>query len=234
MCIRDSQRTTPGRQRAMTALLLLLPGTPMLFQGQEFGATSPFLYFADHRPELAEAVLKGRTEFVAQFPSLAADDMRRCLPPPHDPQTFERSKLNWDEAETHVTHLRLHEDLLALRRSDEAFRVQGTGGIDGAVLAAEAFVLRFSAYTPAEDRLLIVNLGPDLVEPSIAEPLIAPPDGYGWALRWSSEHPDYGGCGTPAVRDEWRIAGHSALVLKPVQRAEATELTDGSHAADAD
>src|SRR5260370_12412414 len=46
--------TDPGHLRAMTALLLLAPGTPMLFQGQEFGASSPFLFFADHTKELAQ------------------------------------------------------------------------------------------------------------------------------------------------------------------------------------
>ena len=61
--------TSRGKLRALTALLLLQPQTPMLFQGQEFGARSPFLYFADHKPELAKLVRDGRLEFLAQFPS---------------------------------------------------------------------------------------------------------------------------------------------------------------------
>ncbi len=56
--------TSPGRYKAMTALMLLAPGTPMLFQGQEFAASAPFLYFADHNPELAKLVTKGRREFL--------------------------------------------------------------------------------------------------------------------------------------------------------------------------
>ena len=60
-------RTSPGRYRAITALMLLSPGTPMLFQGQEFGASSPFLFFADHDGELADAVQRGRAEFVSHF-----------------------------------------------------------------------------------------------------------------------------------------------------------------------
>ena len=213
---RNHKRTTPGRYRAMTALLMLLPGTPMLFQGQEFGASAPFLYFADHRPELAKAVEKGRREFAAQFPSIASVEMQRCLPAPHDPATFERCKLNWDEAAAHVTHRRLHEALLALRRSEAAFRRQEPGAVEGAVLAAEAFVLRFAAADQLDERVLIVNLGPDLNEPSLAEPLLAPVPGHRWAVQWTSEHPDYGGCGTPAVvGDGWRIPGHAAIVLKP-------------------
>src|SRR2546421_7476360 len=57
--------TSPGRYKAMTALLLLSPGTPMLFQGQEFASSAPFNYFADHNPDLAELVAKGRCEFLA-------------------------------------------------------------------------------------------------------------------------------------------------------------------------
>ena len=52
----------------MTALLLLAPATPMLFQGQEFGASNPFLFFADHEPRLAEAVREGRATFPGTIP----------------------------------------------------------------------------------------------------------------------------------------------------------------------
>src|SRR5204862_1445648 len=96
-------QTSPGRYRAMTALTLLMPGTPMLFQGQEFGASAPFLYFADHNPELAKAVQKGRAEFVKQFPSLTSEAAQARVPAPHDPQIFERCKLNWHERETNET-----------------------------------------------------------------------------------------------------------------------------------
>ncbi len=129
----------------MTALCLLMPGTPMLFQGQEFGASSPFLYFADHKPELAASVQAGRAEFISQFPSFASPEMQSRLAAPHDPATFERCRLKWDERASHVSHRRLHEDLIAMRRSDAAFRMQQSGALDGAVLDAEAFVLRYAA-----------------------------------------------------------------------------------------
>jgi maltooligosyltrehalose trehalohydrolase len=210
--------TTPGRYRAMSALLLLMPGTPLLFQGQEFGASSPFLFFADHRPELAAAVQKGRGEFLSQFPSLASAEMQRHLPPPHDPRTFERAVLDWQEYDTHVQHRRLYEDLITMRRGDRAFAEQRSGAVDGAVLGAESFALHFFSDQPDDERLLWVNLGPDLVEGSFAEPLLAPPDGFAWDLRWSSEEPEYGGEGTPApVGDHgWRVRAHSAVVLRPV------------------
>ena len=60
----------PGVYRALTGLLLLSPQTPMLFQGEEFGSTSPFPFFAGHSGDLAKAVLDGRTKFLEQFPGL--------------------------------------------------------------------------------------------------------------------------------------------------------------------
>src|SRR2546429_6283911 len=82
--------TSPGRWRAMTAYLLLMPGIPMLFQGQEFAASTPFLFFADHKPGLAEAVRKGRREFLGNFASLAEAEMQDRLADPGDPATFRR------------------------------------------------------------------------------------------------------------------------------------------------
>ena len=216
------QRSAPRMYRAMTTLFLLMPGTPMLFQGQEFGSTSPFLYFADHNPELAAAVEKGRAEFMAQFPSTATPEMQARLPPPQATDTFTRCKLDWTELETHVEARRLHEDLLRLRRTTPAFREQ-RNDLDGALLGGSAFVLRFASTTPGDERLLVVNLGVDLVAAAFPEPLVAPPDDYIWRLEWSSEHPDYGGTGAPEVctRDGWIIPGRSASVLQPV------EIVDG-------
>jgi maltooligosyltrehalose trehalohydrolase len=210
--------TSPGRCRAMTALFLLTPGTPMLFQGQEFGSSSPFLYFADHEGDLAEAVHKGRAEFMRQFPGWKSADAQARVPVPHDPATFERCKLRWTERDVHVHHRRLHEDLLAMRREDGVFSRQAPGGVDGAVLGDDAFVLRFGSAVRDEVRLLVVNFGRDLVAESFPEPLVAPPSPrYVWHVRWSSEDPRYGGVGAPEIvtADGWRIPARSATVLAP-------------------
>ena len=92
----------------------------------------------------------------------------------------------------------------------------GFGGLDGAVLAEEAFVLRFFGED-GDDRLLLVNLGRDLTLDVVPEPLLAPPQDREWDLLWSSESTRYGGCGTAPVevRGAWRIPGHAALVLAP-------------------
>jgi maltooligosyltrehalose trehalohydrolase len=208
--------TSPGRFRAMTALLLLGPGTPMLFQGQDFASSSPFYYFADHNPELAPLVANGRREFMSQFASLANPDKAPRLPDPHDPATLERCKLRLEEIDHHAWAVALHRDIIRLRRQNPAFRVTRPRQVDGAVLGPEAFVLRFFGLE-GDDRLLLVNLGRDLTLDVMPEPLLAPTAGKGWQLTWSSEDPAYGGAGVPDLNlhELWRIPGHSAAVLAP-------------------
>jgi len=213
--------TSPGRWRALTALLLLAPATPMLFQGQEFAASTPFVYFADHRPELAALVRQGRTEFLAQFPSLATPDVSACVPDPGAAATFEACKLDLGERVRHAPTYALHRDLLALRRDDAVFSAQGAHGIDGAVLSPEAFVLRFFG-DGAGDRLLVVNLGGDLPLPIVPEPLLAPPEDARWELAWSTEEPRYGGCGAASFDPDgpWRLPAQTALVFRSAPRTQ--------------
>jgi maltooligosyltrehalose trehalohydrolase len=85
---RSHALTSTARLRAMTAYLLLMPGIPMLFQGQEFAASTPFFYFADPGKELSRDVREGRRSFLAQFPSLATGRMQDKLPDPRDTATF--------------------------------------------------------------------------------------------------------------------------------------------------
>jgi maltooligosyltrehalose trehalohydrolase len=209
--------TSPGRLRAMTALLLLAPGTPMLFQGQEFGSSSPFYYFADHKPELALLVSQGRAQFLAQFRSLATSEMQPCLIDPANPSTFARCKLDFSERQRNRHTYDLHKDLLRLRREDPAFSAQILRGVDGAVLAQECLLLRYFSEMGDDDRLLLVNFGMDLHLDPAPEPLLAPPEGRTWQPIWSSEDPRYGGSGTPRLdsEDNWRIPGHAAIALRP-------------------
>src|SRR5207244_7086275 len=116
--------TSPGRYQSMTALFLLAPGTPMLFQGQEFAASSPFLFFADHKADLAKLVRRGRATFLSQFRSLALPETQACLSDPADPRTFERCKLDFSERQTHAEIYALHRALLRLRRAERVFRAE--------------------------------------------------------------------------------------------------------------
>src|SRR5262252_2595893 len=168
------QLTSPGRYRALTAYLLLAPATPMLFQGQEFASSAPFHYFADHRGELGRTVREGRTAFLAQFRSIATPEMMAALPDATAVETFERCTLDLTEREYHREIYELYADLLRLRRMDPVLSAQRPRGLDGAVLGREAFVLRFFGHE-GPDRLLLVNLGADLVLDPAPEPLLAPP-----------------------------------------------------------
>ena len=213
---RVHELASPGRYRALTALMLLGPGTPLLFQGQEFASSAPFLYFADHSGRLGEDVRAGRREFLSQFPSVTDPEIQAQLPPPGETETFERCRLNFQERESNAEAYRLHGDLLQLRHTDPTINAAGTSGVDGAVLSQSAFVLRYPGKDN-DDRLLIVNLGPDLDLCPMPEPLLAPPDGTRWTLLWTSDAAAYGGLGSAPLQSHpsWRISGESASLLRP-------------------
>jgi maltooligosyltrehalose trehalohydrolase len=210
---------SPGGHRALTAWMLLGPATPMLFQGQEFSSSKPFLYFADHKPELAAAVSRGRVEFLAQFPSLTDERVVRRLRPPAAAETFAACKLDFAERAAHHHAYALHTDLLALRRRDPVLSRAGTYRPEGAVLGAGAFLLR---YIDAErgDRLLVVNLDCDLDLTPAREPLLGPPLDAKWRMTWSSEAPEYGGEGAAPVDTDgpWSIPGGTAMFFVPEKR----------------
>lgn len=203
-----------GKYKAMTALLLLAPGTPMLFQGQEFAASTPFLYFCDHKAELAKQVREGRGTFLGQFRSLALPEVQSVIPDPGNPSTFESCKLDFSERQKNAPLYQMHKDLLRLRREDPVFRMQAKRGVDGAVLGDETFILRYFGEAHG-DRLLMINFGRDLHLDPAPEPLLAPPSGRLWRVVWSSEDPQYGGYGTfpPDTEDNWRFPGYAAVVL---------------------
>jgi maltooligosyltrehalose trehalohydrolase len=146
---RSSALMSTGRLHVAAALVLTAPFVPMLFQGEEWGASTPFQYFTDHRdPDLARAVREGRRREFAAFGWQPED-----LPDPQDPATFERSKLDWSEVgtEPHRALLAWHRDLLALRRAVPAL----TDGRPPAVVADDTtLVIRRGPVTVA------CNIGP--------------------------------------------------------------------------
>ncbi len=111
---RTSHLLSPGRLKIGAALVLTVPFVPMIFQGEEWAATTPFLYFTDHPdPELGEAVKHGRREEFAAF-GWKPDK----IPDPQKKETFLRSKLDWDELrrDPHDKILDWHRSLIRLRR----------------------------------------------------------------------------------------------------------------------
>jgi maltooligosyltrehalose trehalohydrolase len=212
-------QTSPGRYRAMTALLLLGPWTPLLFQGQEFGASTPFMFFTDTGDgSMREAIRKGRFEFLAQFPSLASDEVQKRLPVPFNPEVFASSKLDFSERQKNKHFYDMHTDLVRLRREDSRFREQKRGGVDGAVLGTKSFVLRYFSEGNRDDRLLVMNFGERQALAPVPEPLLAPPLGFEWETLWSSESTRYGGTGVVpvATQDSWILPAEAAVALRLV------------------
>src|SRR5262249_47499217 len=113
---RASALMSDGRLRIAAALLLTSPFVPLLFQGEEWGATTPFQYFTGHNDRgLARAVSDGRR---AEFSAFGWDPGR--VPDPQDPATFERSRLDWAELDSgrHAGLLAWYRRLIALRRQN--------------------------------------------------------------------------------------------------------------------
>jgi maltooligosyltrehalose trehalohydrolase len=222
-------RTTPGRWRALTALLLLSPELPMLFQGQETGSTRPWRFFVDHEPDLARAVRTGRAAFVAQFAQIGTPEAQAALPDPTARATFEACVLDPGERDLARPMVALHRDLLRLRRDDPTLSSPATT-VTGAVLGDRALVLRFVGARDdgADDRLLIVNLGATLARTSVPEPRIAPPAGTGWRVAWSSEDPRYQGHGTPTPfrRRGLYVPADTAVLFVPDRAAQLARDPD--------
>src|SRR5262245_5683715 len=213
-------KTSPGLYRALTALLLLSPQTPMLFMGQEFCASASFSFFADFAPgDLAKKVHKGRKEFLAQFPSYASGGAQANIADPCSSDAYNGSKLDLSERWKHAGCYALYRDLLRFRREDPILAKQDRAAIDGAVIGQTAFVLRYAGQKDG-DRLLLINLGPDLLYRPAPEPLLAPSPGGAWSFVWSSDAPNYGGPGIiePLTEQGWSLPGESAVLYAMIEK----------------
>ncbi len=126
----------PRAMRAATALLLLTPQIPLLFMGQEWAASTPFLYFSGYTDELAEAVAHGRRQEFAKFEDFADPEKRERIPDPNDADTFKASMIDPTEMSQadHAAWLHLHRVLLGLRRAEIMPQIPGAMALDGAAL----------------------------------------------------------------------------------------------------
>ena len=138
----------PSALRAATALLLLSPMIPLMFMGDEWAASEPFLFFTSHHGELADAVREGRRSEFADFAAFADEKRRETIPDPNDLKTFEASRpsldalaLETDVGQDHRSWLELYRELLALRHREIIPRLNGAEALgadvlgDGAVTA---------------------------------------------------------------------------------------------------
>ncbi|HZE91181.1 MAG TPA: malto-oligosyltrehalose trehalohydrolase [Rhizobacter sp.] len=153
------------RLAAVYACLLLSPQIPMLFMGEEFAASSPFLYFCDFGPELAQAVANGRRAEFARFAAFRDEAARACIADPNAVSSFEASQLRWTEREAspHRERLALLKGLLALRQRHlvpllPAQRNGGSFRVEGGLLSLEWTLGRGVRWQ------LQANLGDSLIE----------------------------------------------------------------------
>ena len=144
--------------RALSTLLLFLPETPLLFMGQEWAATSRFLYFTDHHAELGRLVTEGRRAEFARFEAFADPVTRARIPDPQAMSTFEDSRLKWvEQAQApHAGVLELYRTLLRLRRVEPA--LCKNDGFDVLELDDAGIAIRRGSNTRNE-LILVVCLG---------------------------------------------------------------------------
>jgi maltooligosyltrehalose trehalohydrolase len=152
---RLSQVVSLNAYCAASVLFLFLPASALLFMGQEWAASSPFLYFTDHEPELGARVSAGRRDEFRSFRSFHAD---ADVPDPQAEDTFTRSRLHWDEIarEPHARVLDLYRRMLAMRREDEVLADPSRERLESWAVGTLLFVRR---WKDAEERILIMNFG---------------------------------------------------------------------------
>jgi maltooligosyltrehalose trehalohydrolase len=119
---RLNHQIDPALFRALSALLLFVPETPLLFMGQEWAASTRFLFFTHHHAELGTLVTQGRREEFSRFEAFADPVMRAQIPDPQALSTFADSHLRWAEIANapHAGILELYRTLLKLRRTEPA------------------------------------------------------------------------------------------------------------------
>jgi maltooligosyltrehalose trehalohydrolase len=184
----------PARLRLGAALMLLSPYVPLLFMGEEYGETSPFLYFIEHGdPALIEAVRAGRQQ---EFENIGK---REAQMDPQAEDTFLRCKLDWSkrESESGAQLLSLYRDLLALRREEPALK---PGASESFVIGGSDWFTDVRYLPPRHDMddytrsrralLLAFNISPR------AEGIPIGAEAVGaWRLRLTTDAAGYGGSG---------------------------------------
>jgi len=164
----------PAPLAAALACVLLAPSVPLLFMGEEFGASTPFLFFCDFGADLAAAVTRGRREEFKRFARFRDPAARERIPDPSDPATFERSRLRWGELDDEP-HRRWHaryRELLALRREHLVPRLASMA--PGGSFTVAGSVLQVEWTLGDRSRLrLAANLGP-AASPPISLPAGTP------------------------------------------------------------
>jgi maltooligosyltrehalose trehalohydrolase len=131
---------SPEAIRAIASIYLLLPQIPMIFMGEEWGASQPFPFFCDFAGELSDAVREGRRAEFAKFPEFQSPDKRALIPDPTAEDTFLSAKLNWDDIERgdHAEWKSFYKNLLDVRHKEIIPHLKGCKSICYEILGEQA------------------------------------------------------------------------------------------------
>jgi len=208
---RLSQLVPPRQFRAASMLLCLSPYVPLIFMGQEWAATTPFLFFTNHRGELGRQIAVGRR---LEFQRLGQHWNEGLIPDPEGIDTFRRSRLRWGERVNplHASMLALYRECLNERRSclseialqRDNWQVHLVGGF---------VAIRY--HTTMGERLLLVALHQEQLS-RFSGPL-EPPAGHIWQIVIHSEEKRFGGDETSRSLESWRGDGPAALWLTAIK-----------------
>ncbi len=164
----------PAAELAATVVMLFLPYVPLLFMGQEWGASSPFLFFSDHEPALGRLVSEGRRKEFARFDAFASPADANRIPDPQAVSTFEKSRLSWAELNQplHRATLEHVRKMLQLRRVDPVLRAHARA--DDLRARGSGDLLFVRRQSQAGDRTLVANLGKQAADlPHAGTPILS-------------------------------------------------------------
>ncbi len=190
--LRLSQLVSPAAFRAASALLCLVPYTPLMLMGQEWAASTPFLYFTDHNPELGKKITEGRRGEFRSFRAFRDPATRTGIPDPQAAETFIGSKLDWEEPKggRYAEVLRLYREFLRLRRESPVLRDRSRENFE--VLPPHKGVLRLRfGKGQAEQWLILADLTGSHNMPPLEQE-------RSWELVLSSNETRFGGEEGPA------------------------------------
>lgn len=197
---------SPAAYRAMSALLLLSPATPLLFMGQEWNASTPFLYFTEHNAELGKLVTEGRRREFASFAKFSGEE----VPDPQAEGTFTASRLDWAERERapHRGTLALYRELLRLRAGDPCLTERRRGSFSARALGEGGLLLERRASPsgggPALQLVVALKGRVELPLPAGAE-----------LVLWTEEARfDGAGGASPLERGTLRLEGPAAALVR--------------------
>jgi maltooligosyltrehalose trehalohydrolase len=217
---RLNQSVSPAAYRAASALLLIEPYTPMFFMGQEWAASTPFLYFTDHHDELGKGVTEGRRKEFAEFSEFKDPTKRARIPDPQALDTFNMSKLDWKELglPIHLKTLQLHHDFLRFRQENLTDRRRDRWQIDQ--VSPTTIAIRYRREI-AGDILIAVQLVAHETILDLENELLRPAKGRKWEIAMSTNNPVYGGKEAAVLdRDGLKIALSEPELIVLCQQGE--------------